>query len=125
MIGTMRLVRELERRLKGETSLFQAQLLREDLARLAQLRELARTAADAATYGRAAMRLGWTQSDARTAELRPELDALVSAVRAYETEGDGTREADVENAWRELHRVRMERLVGCLATRVPKPADRP
>jgi len=119
----MRLIEELERRLRVEASLFQAQLLREDLARLARLRELARTAADIAEFERAAMRLGWTQDDARTTELRPALDTLVLAVRACETQGGGDREVDVENAWRELHRVRMERLVGCLTTPVPKPAD--
>jgi len=120
----MRLIEDLERRLERETSLFQAQLLREDVARLSQLRELARTSDDPAAYARAAMRLGWTPGDARTAELRPALDELVEAVRAYEREGAGdARETAIEMAWGRMHRVRMERLVGCLTTPVPKPAD--
>lgn len=120
----MRLIEDLERRLERETSLFQAQLLREDVARLSRLRELARTSVDPAAYARAAMRLGWTPGDARTAELRPALDDLVEAVCAYEREGAGdAREAAIELAWGRMHRVRMERLVGCLTTPVPKPAD--
>jgi hypothetical protein len=29
----------------------------------------------------------------------------------------------IRDAWLELHRVRMERLVGCLSTPVPRPVD--
>jgi hypothetical protein len=121
----MRLIEELERRLSDEQSLFRAQLLREDIARLNKLRELARTAADLTACTKASLHLGWTQGDARTHELRAPLDALTEAVYAYETEpAAGEREARVIEAWIELHRVRMERLVGCLTTPVPKPVDR-
>ena len=120
----MRLIEELERRLGREDSLFRAQLLREDIARLSRLRELARGSADATAYRNAALRLGWTQGDARTRELGAPLDALIGAVREYETGGGGGGlETRIVEAWTELHRVRMERLVGCLATPLPKPAD--
>ncbi len=120
----MRLIEELERRLKGEQSLFRAQLLREDIARLTQLRELARTAGDLAACKKASLRLGWTQGDLRTHELRVPLEALVEAVYACEAgAGGGEQEARVIEAWTELNRVRMERLVGCLTTPVPKPSD--
>ena len=119
----MQLIDDLERRLGREESLFRAQLLREDIARLGRLRELARGAADATAYRNAALRLGWTQGDARTHELRAPLEALADAIYAYETERGGEqREARVSEAWIELHRVRMERLVGCLATPLPRPA---
>jgi hypothetical protein len=119
----MQLIDDLERRLSREESLFRAQLLREDIARLGRLRELARGAADATAYRNAALRLGWTQGDARTRELGAPLDALIEAVREYETGGVGSeREARIIEAWTELHRFRMERLVGCLATPLPRPA---
>jgi hypothetical protein len=119
----MQLIEELERRLSGEESLFRAQLLREDIGRLGRLRELARGAPDTAAYRNAALRLGWTQGDTRTKELGAPLDALIEAVREYETGGGGGGvEARIVEAWIELHRVRMERLVGCLATPLPRPA---
>lgn len=120
----MRLIEELNGRLAVEQSLFRAQLLREDVARLNKLRELARTAGDLAAYKKASLRLGWTQGDSRTHELRAPLEALMEAIYAYETETGGSEhEARIIEAWTELHRVRMERLVGCLSTPVPKPTD--
>jgi hypothetical protein len=119
----MRLIEELERRLSQERSLFRSQLLREDIARLGRLRALASGAADAVAYLNAARRLGWTQGDARTHELGAPLDALIEAVHEYETGGGGVGlETRIVEAWTELHRVRMERLVGCLATPLPKAA---
>jgi hypothetical protein len=120
----MHLVEELEQRIAQEQSLFRAQLLREDLARLNKLRVLARTAADAAAYKKTGSRIGWTPGDLRTHELRMPLDVLLDAVYAYETGNTGdAQEARIVAAWHELHRVRMERLVGCLSTPVPKPTD--
>jgi hypothetical protein len=120
----MRLIEELERHVAQEQSLFRAQLLREDLARLNQLRELARAAADAAAYKKRALRIGWTPGDLRTHELRVPLDILLDAVYAYETGTAGDeQEARIVAAWHELHRIRMERLVGCLSTPVPKPTE--
>jgi len=119
----VQLIEELKERLAVEQSLFRAQLLREDVARLNKLRELARSAGDLAEFRKGSMRLGWTQGDARTHELRAPLEALADAIYAYETERGGEqREARVSEAWIELHRVRMERLVGCLATPLPRPA---
>ena len=120
----MRLIDDLIGRLAVEQSLFHAQLLREDVARLNKLRELARSAGDLAAFKKGSLRLGWTQGDARTHELREPLEALAEAVYACETEAAGDEwEARAIEAWAELHRVRMERLVGCLATPVPKPGD--
>lgn len=120
----MRLVDELERRLDGEQSLFRAQLLREDLARMNRLQELARTALNLAEYKKASMRIAWTQGNLRTHELHAPLEALIEAVYEYETGArSGEQEARIIEAWTELHRTRMERLVGCLTTPVPKPID--
>jgi hypothetical protein len=56
----MRLIEELERRLDVEQSFFQSQLLREDIARLARMRDLVSGTADAAAFRKTALRLGWT-----------------------------------------------------------------
>lgn len=120
----MRLIEELELRLKQEESPFRAQLLREDIARLDRLRGLARRGGDLIALRQASMRLGWTQGDMRTQELRAPLEALVDAIYACECgNGDAEQEARVIEAWNTLHQVRMERLTGCLSTPVPKPDE--
>jgi hypothetical protein len=118
------LIEQLWRHVADEQSLFRAQLLREDIARLTRLGELARTAADLEAFKKAGRRIGWTQGDARTSELGGALDALLEAVFAYETGSAGAeQEACIRDAWLELHRARIERLVGCLSTPVPKPVE--
>jgi hypothetical protein len=121
----MRLIDELERLAAVEPSLFRAQLLREDVARLRKVDELARTSPDVETYARDARRLGWTAQDARTDELSGPLKELLDAVRDAKrnADADAAAEARVREAWTELTRVRMERLVGCLSMPVPKPVD--
>ena len=111
----MQLIAELERLLAAEESLFRRQLLREDIARLGKLQALAESSPDLEAFTKAGMRLGWTQGDARTSEIAPQVRSLLEAVHAHD-------EAGITGAWNELHRVRMERLLGCLSTPVPKPA---
>jgi hypothetical protein len=121
---SMQLIEELQRQLAGEQSLFRAQLLREDIARLTRLVELARSTPEFAAFRQAALRIGWTQGDARTQELAGPLDDLLGAVHAYcGGMSDAAQQARIGEAWLALHRLRMERLVGCLSTPVPKPLD--
>lgn len=124
----MRLIRELEKKLETEQSYFQAHLLREDIARLARMHDLARDAADAIAFGKATLRLGWTAGDLRTHEIREPLEMLADAIYSHATTAREDRsaaeqEARIEQAWLILHRVRMERLMGCLSTPAPKPAS--
>jgi predicted nucleic acid-binding protein len=120
----MRLIDELEGRVAREQSVLQAQLLREDIARLKRLQDLARTDADITSFRKAALQLGWTRDDARTHELTKPLDALLIAVHAYVNGATvAAQESSIGDAWRDLHRLRMERLVGCLSTPVPRPLD--
>jgi hypothetical protein len=119
----MLLIEELQKRIGEEQSLFRAQLLREDVARLVKLADLARSTNEVEAFKKAARRVGWTQSDARTDELGDVLDRLLDAVFMYQTGVDVGREERIRDAWLELHRVRMERLVGCLSTPVPRPID--
>lgn len=119
----MRLIETLGRRLEAEQSFFQSQLLREDIARLSQMRELVHSAADAAAYTNATLLLGWTAGNLRTHEIREPLETLAEAVYCFETgTRDAGQEALIERAWMNLHRARMERLMGCLSTPAPKPA---
>ncbi|MBX9905192.1 MAG: hypothetical protein K2Y31_12595 [Burkholderiales bacterium] len=120
----MRLIKELERKLETEQSYFQTHLLREDIARLAKMRDLARDAADAIAFRKAAFGLGWTAGNLRTHEIREPLEMLADAMYCYAAGADNAeQEARIEQAWLVLHRVRMERLMGCLSTPVPKPAS--
>ena len=116
----MRLLAELERALGAEESLFRRQLLREDLARLERLREIA-SAADREAFLAAGRRLGWTQGDQRTGELQPALDALLEEVFACER-GQAGEDAEerLRAAWTRLTRERVEKLVGCLSNPVPR-----
>ena len=125
MERNVQLIEELRQSIGEEKSLFRAQLLREDVARLTKLTELAGSTTDADQFKRAARRLGWTSGDQRTHELAQPLDVLLDAVFAYVRASalDAALEARIRDAWLELHRTRMERLVGCLSTPVPKPVD--
>ena len=120
----MQLTDTLRERLAHESSPFHAQLLREDMARLARLESLAHGAESLDAFRDAGRRLGWTQGDARTHELAEPLDVLLEAVYASSRgSADAARDARIEAAWRALYRLRMERLVGCLAPPVPKPVE--
>lgn len=119
----MRLIDELERHLAAGPGLFRAQLLREDLGRLRKLEELARSTLDAGAYRSAGRRLGWTTQDARTGELGQTLDRFLEAVRAAVANPAGEAEGHASEAWRELTRLRLETLVGCLSTPTPKLDD--
>ncbi len=119
----MHLIEQLEAHIANESSLFRAQLMREDIARLRKLEALARSMPDPEAYRRAGRRLNWTTLDARTAELGAVLDELLDAVRAVSLLLPDASEARAEKAWFALARLRMERLVGCLATPLSKSID--
>jgi hypothetical protein len=120
----MQLIATLEQTLVGETNMFRAQLLREDIVRLRKLDALARSELDADGYHKAARRLGWTVLDARTSQIGEPLDRLADVWRATLASGSSP---DIENrllaCWRQMTRIRLETMVGCLATPVPKPTD--
>ncbi len=120
----MQLIEWLEGLVADEQSYFRAQLLREDIARVKRLQALAHEAADFDAFARAGMRIGWTQGDARTQELRAPLQRLLELVyRSERGTPDAKTGRELQDAWTTLHNFRMERLVGCLSTPVPKPED--
>jgi hypothetical protein len=111
----MHLVSEMEQRLETVESVFRAQLLREDIARLRRLEALAREHATLETFAKEGLYIGWTQGDFRTHELKEPLEALLAAFHAYETGGRGDeQDRALRAAWAAFERQRMDKLLGCL-----------
>lgn len=108
----MELLEAMRRSASAEMSPFQAQLLKEDIARLDRVQQLAEQEVDLAAFSKKALVLGWTQGDLRTFELQPELGAFLEIVFAAKESGD---QAGVADAWKHLHKRRMDLLVGCLS----------
>ena len=111
----MHLLAELEQRLEAEESVFRAQLLREDIARLHKLEALAREHADPEGFAKAGLYIGWTQGDFRTHEIKEPLEVLLAAFHTYETGGQSDElDRALRTAWAAFDRARMEKLLGCL-----------
>ena len=115
----MKLTEQLEQAFSVEQSVFRAQLLKEDIARLRTLEELAKSAASPDEFLKHGLVIGWTPGDARTLELKPALAPLLLAFFAA-SRGEEGAEARLREAWRAFDTFRVERLVGCLS-RVPRP----
>ena len=110
----MRLIEEMEQRLRSADSMFRAQLLREDIDRLRRLESLARRYETLDAFAKEGLAIGWTRGDLRTHEVEEPLRALLAAVHAYErggrTEG---QHRTVRRAWDAFDRLRLAKLVGC------------
>jgi hypothetical protein len=119
----MDLLARLEADLRSEESYFRAQLLREDVARLERLQELAAAAPNVNAFKKEGLMIGWTPGDTRSWELKATLDPLLEAFYATATRGAGAdAEGRLLTAWRAFDAQRMEWLVGCLS-RVPRPRE--
>ena len=111
----MRLLDNLKERLAVEDSMFRAQLLREDIARLEHLEQLASTCADQAAFLHAGQYIGWTQNDMMTHRIKEPLERLLSALYARVVEPNGAdHDEELDAAWWELEQARLQRLVKCL-----------
>jgi hypothetical protein len=111
----MKLIDDMRALAAGETSMFAAQLLKEDIARLERLEQLAMSEPDAARYRNKAMLLSWTPGDLRTFELDPELGAFLTVVHDAVAANSTARDAEIVAAWRAFNKRRMDLLVGCLS----------
>ena len=123
----MRLLDDLGARLASEDSYFRQHLIKEDIARLERLVAAFTPGTVAADLVATGLRLGWTPDDSRTNELRPALEPLLDAIHnrfAAATTGTAAFLAELDDRilalWNDFERLRMDRLVGCLA-RVPRP----
>lgn len=111
----MHIIEEMESRIEGEESMFQAQLLREDVARLRKLTSLAQSEETFEAYAKKGLYIGWTQGDIHTHQLKDTINTVMTAVHAYETGGrDDEQDRAVREAWAVFHRTRLEKLVHCL-----------
>jgi hypothetical protein len=112
----MRLMRRLEIEAGSAASIFRKALAKEDHARLARLRQLAREKPVLQEFLKDGLFVGWTKGDLRTYELKDYLDPLMEAVFAYEHAGaaDDALEDRIEAAWQAFHTYRMRVLVHCL-----------
>ena len=111
----MQLLDDLKARLDGEDSMFRAQLLREDIARLERLVALAGESSDYAAFQRAGLYIGWTQNDLLTHRIQAPLERVLAALYAHLSgAGDQASEDHLCSAWQELETARLERLIKCL-----------
>lgn len=111
----MDFIEELESRLAREESMFRAQLLREDVARLRRLIELADEHGDRDEFRKAGAYIGWTSGDMRTHELMEQLIPLLDAMYDWRRGEQGPEtERALRSAWDDFHIERMRILLHCL-----------
>jgi hypothetical protein len=110
----MKLTDKLREAAAKPASIFLGQLLKEDIARLERLEQLAETIGEPGQFAKAAMMLGWTQGDLRTFELNPELASFIDAVFRLHR-ASSPEDQPIEAAWQAFHRRRMDLLLGCLS----------
>jgi hypothetical protein len=117
----MDILDRLERAMRSEESYFRAQLLREDVARLKKLRELAGRATSEETFVRDGLCVDWTPAGLRNGELTGTLEPLLKAFfAASRAAPEADTNAHLFSAWCAFDAQRIDLLVGCLS-RVPRP----
>ena len=122
----MRLIETLQTSIAGDDSPFRAQLMREDITRLNELCQAAQELNSADALRKVAMQSNWTATQARTDELATEVHALSDAIFQWvSANGQPTdpQESAIEQCWLKLHHQRLETMIGCLATPLPKPVE--
>ena len=111
----MEILNELRHRMESTDSMFQRQLLKEDIARLEKLQLMA-LSSGRDTFLKEGFSAGWTKGDLRTFELREPLEEFLGAFYRCATTAEPTRddEARLTEVWRAFDRIRLEKLIGCL-----------
>lgn len=108
-------IEDLEARLAGEQSMFRAQLLREDVARLRRLVDMADEHDDRDDFRKAGAYIGWTNGDMRTHELMDRLNPLLDTMYDWWRGGQAPEaEQALRSAWDSFHIERMRKLLHCL-----------
>lgn len=110
------LIEDMKAARDAATSMFAAQLLKEDISRLERLQALLAEIDDWEAFRKQAMTLGWTAGDMRTFELRDELERFLDAVFRQARQAEPADMTDVvQSTWAAFYRRRMDKLVGCLS----------
>ncbi|MCK5041292.1 MAG: hypothetical protein KAR62_03325 [Sphingomonadales bacterium] len=108
----MFLITHLKQKLEVQDSMFESQLLREDIARLEKLVALIKTASNLDEFKKAGMVIGWTKGDLRTFELKEPLEAFINIFFEHQT---GTEDKEsVFSSWQNFNQLRRKVLLHCL-----------
>ena len=111
----MKLIEKLQALQMDEQSYFRAALLREDIARLEKLQEVARTCNSLAEFEKDGLYIGWTQGDLRTGELKEALLPFMAVIFSYVNgQQDEATEQEILDKWAAFNALRMKTLVHCL-----------
>ncbi len=110
----MILSEQLQTAMEQTQSVVQQQLLREDVARVQQLEELAGVHSSYADFEQQGLFLGWTQGDFRTTELHDTLKPLLQSLHGATRNPSEEAYAEVRARWITFNQDRSKRLVGCL-----------
>ena len=110
----LKLIAELRATAASIDSVVQAQLMKEDAARLERLKELAEASDTYEAFEKEALYCGWTQGDFRTPELHDSLVPFLTAAYSSLEQSGADNDAEVRRLWVEFNRDRATKLVGCL-----------
>ena len=111
----MKLLYELRQTADRLDSVFQAQLMREDIERIEKLVEMAKAAKRYDEFEKVGLYMGWTQGDMRTFELTSELKPFLKAVYSAANEGPSeSANSLIRETWIAFNNARMNKLIGCL-----------
>lgn len=110
----MTLSEELKSVMARTESVVQKQLLREDVARIEQLEELAEACPSYEEFEHQGLFIGWTQGDFRTSELHASLKPLLRTLHQAKRSPSESAREEVRACWIAFNQERSKRLVGCL-----------
>ncbi len=111
----MKLLEDLTNAANNVDSPFQSQLIREDIARLNKLLDLAGASATFKDFRKEGFYIGWTRDDLRTMEMAETLDRFLDTFYRFVVgENSAVTEQELIQDWSSFNRDRMEKLIGCL-----------
>lgn len=108
----MFLIEHLKEKLETQESMFEQQLIREDISRLEKLNNLIDTAANLEEFRKAGMVIGWTKGDLRTFEMKEPLTEFLRCFYAFQTNGE--EKDGLVSYWQEFNALRRKILLHCL-----------
>jgi hypothetical protein len=114
------LIERLQAEAAAEPSFFRVHLLREDIRRLEEAQALAARSASAEAFHEGFASLAWAPSPERALEFAPEIARVAQCLYPDGSSGSAALNDETWWAWVTLQNRRLERLLGCLSSPVPK-----